>query len=321
MVASKGCFGVSFDCRGVRAAEDPVSTWREEFFAYGRSSDRRDTRNRYRFIGVERDEDTGLCMTGPRTYDPVTGRFLQGDPVVGGAPYVYSRGNPVSRKDGNGYDDEPVSTYDREDPILVTGDPISDSASPEVGSAPGATDEPPLMATTPGIGPVGDVPIGPPILGPEPTLVPPGPRVLPPIPVAPVITELIKDALIFGAQGALVIIGVLIPNTTQEPWQDAHNPDTGEPFASEAEYRAWKWSQDAEGPGLEDELEAGKKSGKERASDTPSWYDKSNKRRDKESVPAATHRIMDERYGEGNWKDTGPGSEYNKIKKFIERNP
>ena len=37
-------------------------------------------RNRYRYIGVERDEDTGLCMTGPRTYDPVCGRFLQEDP-------------------------------------------------------------------------------------------------------------------------------------------------------------------------------------------------------------------------------------------------
>jgi RHS repeat-associated protein len=77
----------------------------EEFFAYGRSSDRRDTRNRYRFIGVERDEDTGLCMTGPRTYDPVSGRFLQGDPVVGGAAYVYSRGNPVGRMDPGGYAD------------------------------------------------------------------------------------------------------------------------------------------------------------------------------------------------------------------------
>jgi RHS repeat-associated protein len=77
----------------------------EEFFAYGRSSDRRDTRNRYRYIGVERDEDTGLCMTGPRTYDPVSGRFLQGDPVVGGAAYVYARGNPIRRVDPNGYGD------------------------------------------------------------------------------------------------------------------------------------------------------------------------------------------------------------------------
>ncbi len=54
----------------------------EEFFPYGRASDRRDTRNRYRFIGVERDEDTNLCITGPRLYDPVLGRFYQGDLIL-----------------------------------------------------------------------------------------------------------------------------------------------------------------------------------------------------------------------------------------------
>ena len=49
----------------------------EEYFPYGGTSDRRDARNRYRFIGVEQDESTRLYMTGPRTYDCVSGRFLQ----------------------------------------------------------------------------------------------------------------------------------------------------------------------------------------------------------------------------------------------------
>jgi RHS repeat-associated protein len=130
MVASKGCFGVSFDCRGVRSSNDPLATWREEFFAYGRSSDRRDTRNRYRFIGVERDEDTGLCMTGPRTYDPIVGRFLQGDPVDGGPPFVYSRGNPIGRRDGNGYADgvtpavEPTSVPFPDSPLIDPAPPL-----------------------------------------------------------------------------------------------------------------------------------------------------------------------------------------------------
>ncbi|MCP4239951.1 MAG: hypothetical protein GY772_05270, partial [bacterium] len=77
------------------------------YFPYGRSSDRRDARNRYRYIGVERDEDTGLCMTGPRTYDPVSGRFLQGDPLVkpGRSPFEYSSSNPVGRSDPGGYED------------------------------------------------------------------------------------------------------------------------------------------------------------------------------------------------------------------------
>ncbi len=79
----------------------------EEYFPYGRSSDRRDARNRYRYIGVERDEDTGLCMTGPRTYDPVSGRFLQGDPLVKPhrSPYGYVSGRPIAGSDPGGYAD------------------------------------------------------------------------------------------------------------------------------------------------------------------------------------------------------------------------
>jgi RHS repeat-associated protein len=82
-------------------------TWlsQEEFFAYGRSSDRRERKNRYRYIGVERDEDTGLCLTGPRLYDPLIGRFHQPDPA-GNVPYVYCHANPVTKFDSNGYQDE-----------------------------------------------------------------------------------------------------------------------------------------------------------------------------------------------------------------------
>ncbi len=81
----------------------------EEYFPYGRASDRRDARNRYRYIGVERDEDTGMCVTGPRMYDPVMGRFLEGDPLAEQAPmktpYHYSSGSPVGRCDPSGCSD------------------------------------------------------------------------------------------------------------------------------------------------------------------------------------------------------------------------
>lgn len=100
MVATPRFFG-----EGARSPDRGGSTSGEEFFAYGRSSDRRDGRERYRYIGVERDEDTGLCMTGPRTYDPVVGRFLQGDPaglVDGPNVYAYCRGNPMVGRDTTG---------------------------------------------------------------------------------------------------------------------------------------------------------------------------------------------------------------------------
>lgn len=86
--------------------EDGTLLSQEEFFPYGRASDRRDARNRYRYIGVEMDADTGLCMTGPRTYDPVSGRFLQGDPLaanlVTSTPFGYAAANPILKMDPNG---------------------------------------------------------------------------------------------------------------------------------------------------------------------------------------------------------------------------
>jgi RHS repeat-associated protein len=93
----------------VLTTEDGDLLSQEEFFAYGRPSDRRDARNRYRFIGVERDEHTQLCMTGPRTYDPVCGRFLQGDPLaknhVERMPMSYPPA-PLLVTDRSGYDIE-----------------------------------------------------------------------------------------------------------------------------------------------------------------------------------------------------------------------
>ena len=59
-----------------------------------------------------------------------------------------------------------------------------------------------------------------------------------------------------------------------------------------------------------------KKSGKERASDIPSWA-KGQKPMKGESGKDFAKRICDEKYGEGNYP-IGPGSEYNQIKKYGE---
>ena len=62
-------------------------------------------------------------------------------------------------------------------------------------------------------------------------------------------------------------------------------------------------------------------SGKEKASDIPSWVDKSGARRKPGETPAdAATRVLDEKYGAGNY-DTGPTSEFNRLKKWIERQP
>lgn len=137
----------------VLTKDDATLMSQEEYFPYGRSSDRRDARNRYRFIGVERDEDTGMCMTGPRQYDPVMGRFLEGDPIgansAGGTPFVYARAMPTQLLDPGGYQEEaaqqapgtvapesatPVSVAPGEGPLLhpLTGPPGSPVVSAAV---------------------------------------------------------------------------------------------------------------------------------------------------------------------------------------------
>lgn len=61
----------------------------------------------------------------------------------------------------------------------------------------------------------------------------------------------------------------------------------------------------------------GKLSGKERASDIPSWA-KGSKMKPGETPAQAADRILKERYPQSVFPH-GPGSEHNKIKKFFER--
>lgn len=58
-------------------------------------------------------------------------------------------------------------------------------------------------------------------------------------------------------------------------------------------------------------------SGKDKATDVPSWA-KGKRPKKSEDGKAFAKRLCDERYGAGNY-DKGPGSEYNKIKKWGDR--
>lgn len=58
-------------------------------------------------------------------------------------------------------------------------------------------------------------------------------------------------------------------------------------------------------------------SGKEKADDVPSWAEGESPYED-ESGKDFSKRLMDEKYGENNY-DRGPGSEYNKLKKWGDR--
>ena len=60
-----------------------------------------------------------------------------------------------------------------------------------------------------------------------------------------------------------------------------------------------------------------KKSKKEKSTDTPSWA-KGERPRQGESGKDFAKRLMDQRHGPGNY-NTGPGSEFSKLKKFGDR--
>lgn len=60
---------------------------------------------RYRYTGMERDEETGLEYHSARYYLPWLGRWLSADPIGigdGVNVYRYCKGNPVAFKDGRG---------------------------------------------------------------------------------------------------------------------------------------------------------------------------------------------------------------------------
>jgi RHS repeat-associated protein len=84
----------------------------EEYYPYGSSSfravasDVEVSAKRYRYAGMERDEETGLNYHGARYYAPWLGRWISPDPV--GIEddlnmFCYSKSAPTTRKDANGH--------------------------------------------------------------------------------------------------------------------------------------------------------------------------------------------------------------------------
>ncbi|MBP7290333.1 MAG: RHS repeat-associated core domain-containing protein [Nannocystaceae bacterium] len=85
----------------------------EEFHPYGTSSYRAmrsgldAVASRYRYTGMERDEETGLAQHGARYYAAWLGRWTSADPTGlgdGVNRYAYCRGSPLTFSDTNGCD-------------------------------------------------------------------------------------------------------------------------------------------------------------------------------------------------------------------------
>jgi RHS repeat-associated protein len=78
---------------------------REEFAPYGQTSFGGFALKRYRFTGMEREEESGLAYHGARYYAPWLGRWISCDPsgmVDGPNLYQYVKGNPITQTDRSG---------------------------------------------------------------------------------------------------------------------------------------------------------------------------------------------------------------------------
>ncbi|MBA3899782.1 MAG: LysM peptidoglycan-binding domain-containing protein, partial [Bacteroidetes bacterium] len=79
---------------------------KEEFYPFGDSSLRTFTKKRYRYVGKEKDLESGLYYYGARYYSSWLCRFISVDPLAGKfahlSPYNYASNNPVNHLDIDG---------------------------------------------------------------------------------------------------------------------------------------------------------------------------------------------------------------------------
>ena len=116
----------------VETDQDGLVISYEEYHPFGTSAYRafqsqEVSAKRYRYIGKERDDETGLYAMGARYYAPWLGRWTACDPlwgVDGVCLYQYCRGSPIISRDPNGtYDPD----YPYEAPQLRQAEPAQDA--------------------------------------------------------------------------------------------------------------------------------------------------------------------------------------------------
>jgi RHS repeat-associated protein len=82
---------------------------KEEYYPFGDSSLRTFTYKRYRYVGKERDAESGLYYYGARYYAAWTCRFISVDPLAKDymylTPYNYANNNPIDDFDIDGMQD------------------------------------------------------------------------------------------------------------------------------------------------------------------------------------------------------------------------
>jgi RHS repeat-associated protein len=125
---------------------------REEYFPFGETSFRDFGKERYRFCGKERDEESGFYYYGARYYAPWCCRFVSVDPLAGDypfyTPFQYAGNKCINAIDFDGLETNPGQDtgIQSTDLSIIEGNPVQqglNSASLEISSNSLASDEKP----------------------------------------------------------------------------------------------------------------------------------------------------------------------------------
>ncbi len=108
---------------------DDAGAWlnREEYFPHGETSFGSFARKRYRYMGRERDEESGNTYHGARYHSPSLGRWLSPDPagvVDGPNLYGFVRGNPIRLTDPGGTNGIDPATVSETVEVFMMGAPV-----------------------------------------------------------------------------------------------------------------------------------------------------------------------------------------------------
>src|SRR5690606_11148073 len=103
---------------------------------FGESSLRTFTKKRYRYIGREKDLESGLYYYGARYYSAWTCRFISVDPLSAKyaqlSPYNYSDNNPINDYDIDGMQNNNSEESERSQPITINANGTRDEKISEI---------------------------------------------------------------------------------------------------------------------------------------------------------------------------------------------